>query len=137
VVGAPELRGSAIEEALRWETPLLMVPRRCVSDTRLAGVEIPAGADVNVFLGSANRDERRYDDPDRYDIHRPLAPIASFGSGPHACLGMHLARMEMKVALDAVLDRLGSIRLDPDAPAPQIIGTAFRSPDALPVLFAA
>jgi cytochrome P450 len=135
VAGTPELRGPAIEEALRWETPLLMVPRRTVRDTRLAGVEIPANAEVNVFLGSANRDERRYTDPDRFDIHRPLVPIASFGSGPHACLGMHLARMEMKVALDAVLDRLADLRLDPEAAPPQIVGTAFRSPDSLPVLW--
>ena len=106
-------------------------------DTQLAGVEIPAGAGLNVFLGSANRDERRYDDPERYDLHRPLAPIASFGSGPHACLGMHLARMEMKVALDGVLDRLAGLHLDPGAPEPRIVGTAFRSPDALPVRFAA
>jgi cytochrome P450 len=135
VAATPELRGSAIEEALRWETPLLMVPRRTVRGTELAGVEIPAGAEVNVFLGSANRDERRYTDPDRFDIHRQLAPIASFGSGPHACLGMHLARMEMKVALDGVLDRLPGLRLDPEAPPPQIVGTAFRSPDSLPVVW--
>ena len=90
---------------------------------------------MNVFLGSANRDERRYTDPDRFDIHRQPAPIASFGSGPHACLGMHLARMEMKVALDGVLDRLTGLRLDPEAPPPQIVGTAFRSPDSLPVVW--
>jgi cytochrome P450 len=137
VVASPELRGPAIEETLRWETPLLMVPRRSVRATELAGVEIPAGAGVNVFLGSANHDERRYDEPERFDIHRPVAPIASFGSGPHACLGMHLARMEMKVALDAVLERLPHVRLDPDAPSPRIVGTAFRSPDSLPVRFAA
>jgi cytochrome P450 len=137
VADAPELRGAAIEEGLRWETPLMMLPRRCVRDSALAGTEIPAGAGMNVFLGSANRDERRYDDPDRFDVHRAAAPIASFGSGPHACLGMHLARMEMKVALDAVLDRLTDLRLDPDAPAPRIVGTAFRSPDSLPVLFGA
>jgi cytochrome P450 len=137
VAASPELRGAAIEEALRWETPLLLVPRRCVRDTRLAGVDIPAGAEVTVFLGSANRDERRYEEPERYDVHRPIAPIASFGSGPHACLGMHLARMEMKVALDAVLERLPGLCLDPEAETPRIVGTAFRSPEALPVRFAA
>jgi cytochrome P450 len=136
VLGVDELRAAAIEEALRWETPLLVVPRRCTRDTTLAGVDIPAGADLTVFLGSANRDERHYTDPDRFDVHRPLTPIASFGSGPHACLGMHLARMEMRVALDAVLDRLEGLRLDREAPRPQIVGGAFRSPDALPVTFA-
>ena len=136
VVQEPALRAAAIEETLRWETPVVMVPRRCVSQTHLGGVDIPAGAGVNVFLGSANRDERRYTDPDRFDIHRPVAPHVAFGSGPHACLGMHLARMEMRVALDAVLERLVDLRLDPSAPHPRIVGSAFRSPDALPVVFA-
>ncbi len=61
----------------------------------------------------------------------------SFGSGPHMCLGMHLARMETRIALDAVLDRLPDLRLDDDAAPPRIVGTVFRSPDALPVVFAA
>jgi len=135
VVRQPEVRGPAIEEGLRWETPLLMLPRQCVRDTRLGGVDIPAGRELNVFLGSANRDERPYPQPDRFDIHRPTAPHLSFGSGPHMCLGMHLARMETRVALDAVLDRLHDLRLDPDTPPPGIVGSVFRSPDALPVCF--
>jgi cytochrome P450 len=135
VVQHPELRGAAIEEGLRWETPLVLMPRQAVRDTQLAGVDIPAGAHLTVFLGSANRDELRYADPDRFDIHRPVVPHASFGSGPHMCLGMHLARMETRVALDAVLERLPNLRLDPDAEPPRIIGTAFRSPTTLPVLF--
>jgi cytochrome P450 len=136
VVREPELRPAAIEEALRWAPPLLMVPRRCTQDVRLGGVDIPAGRGLNVFIGSANRDERRYPEPDRFDIHRTLAPHLSFGSGPHMCLGMHLARMETRVALDAVLERLRDLRLDPDAPHPKLVGTIFRSPDALPVRFA-
>jgi cytochrome P450 len=135
VARQPEMRAPAIEEGLRWETPLLMLPRRCVRDTRLGGVDIPAGREVNVFLGSANRDERHYPQPDLFDIHRPTAPHLSFGSGPHMCLGMHLARMETRVALDAVLERLHDLRLDPEAPQPKIVGSVFRSPDALPVCF--
>jgi cytochrome P450 len=131
----PELRGAAIEEALRWETPVVMVPRQCVRDARLGGVDIPAGRVLNLFIGSANRDESQYEEPDRFDIHRTPAPHLSFGSGPHMCLGMHLARMETRVALDAVLERLRDVHLDPDAPHPQVVGTAFRSPDALPVRF--
>jgi len=133
----PELRPAAIEEGLRWETPLVIITRECVRDTRLGGVDVAAGSPVNVFIASANRDERRYDQPDRFDIHRPLAPHVSFGSGPHTCLGIHLARMESRVALDALLQRLHNLRLDPDAPAPRIVGSVFRSPDALPVLFRA
>ncbi|HEV3451626.1 MAG TPA: cytochrome P450 [Acidimicrobiia bacterium] len=132
-----ELRPAAIEEGLRWETPVVTVVRQCVRDTELAGLEIPAGRGLNVFLGSANRDERHYQDPDRFDIHRAPAPHVSFGSGPHMCLGMHLARMETRVALDAILERLHDLRLDPDAPRPKIVGSLFRSPDALPVLFRA
>src|SRR5262249_15289877 len=131
----PELRVTAIEEGLRWESPVVLLPRRSVRDTELAGTEIPARRDLNVFLGSANRDERRYTEPDRFDIHRTPAPHVSFGSGPHMCLGMPLARMETRVALDTVLERLPALRLDPEAPPPRIVGTAFRSPDSLPACF--
>jgi cytochrome P450 len=137
VVRKPELRAAAIEEGLRWETPLLMIPRQCVHDARLGGVDIPAGRGLNVFIGSANRDERRWAEPDRFDIHRTPAPHVSFGSGPHMCLGMHLARMETRVALGAVLDRLHDLRLDHEAPRPKIVGSIFRSPDALPIRFTA
>jgi cytochrome P450 len=133
----PELRGAAIEEGLRWETPVVMIPRQCVRNTRVGSVDIPAGAVVNIFLGSANRDESQYEEPDRFDIHRTPAPHLSFGSGPHVCIGMHLARMETRIALDATLERLHDLRLDRDAPQPRIVGTAFRSPDALPVRFLA
>jgi cytochrome P450 len=137
VVRDPELRAAAIEEGLRWETPLVMITRQCVRDARLGDVDIPAGRELNVFTGSANRDERRYAAPDRFDIHRTPAPHVSFGSGPHMCLGMHLARMETRVALDAVFERLHDLRLDPEAPRPRIVGSVFRSPDKLPVCFTA
>jgi cytochrome P450 len=135
VTRRPELRDAAIEEGLRWEAPFLMVVRRSTCDTRLAGVDIPAGRDLSVFIGSANHDEHRYPLPEHFDIHRPVVPHVSFGSGPHMCLGMHLTRLETRVALDAVLERLPDLRLDPDVPRPRIVGTIFRSPDALPVRF--
>jgi cytochrome P450 len=135
VTQTPALRDNAIEEGLRWETPLVLIARQCVRDTDIGGLAVPAGTAVNVFIASANRDERRYRDPERFDIHRSPTPHVSFGSGPHTCLGIHLARMELKVALDALLERLPGLRLDPAAPRPQIIGSIFRSPDALPVLF--
>jgi cytochrome P450 len=135
IVRRGELRAAAIEEGLRWETPLVMVARQSIRDARLAGVDIPAGRNLNVFIGSANRDERRYADPDRFDIHRTPSPHLSFGSGPHMCLGMHLARMETRVALDAIVERLDDLRFDPEAPSPRIVGSVFRSPDALPVRF--
>ena len=137
VVRDRELRPAAIEEGLRWETPLALIVRETVRDTELGGVALDAGTAVNLFIASANRDERRYQEPDRFDVHRPLAPHASFGSGPHTCLGLHLARMESRVGLDALLDRLDGLALDPDAPMPRIVGSIFRSPDTLPIHYAA
>src|SRR2546421_8817414 len=106
IVRSSELHASAIEEGLRWESPVVLLPRQSVRDTQLAGTDIPAGRDLNVFIGSANRDERRYIEPDRFDIHRPPAPHVSFGSGPHRCLGMHLDRMATRMVLEAVSARL-------------------------------
>jgi cytochrome P450 len=125
----------AIEEAVRWEPPLLVITRVVTRDTELAGVPIPAGSSVMPMLGSANRDEERWADPDRFDIFRPAKPHIGFGYGVHVCLGMHLARLEMRVALNLLLDRLPNLRLDPDGDDPHIRGQVFRSPTSLPVLF--
>ena len=97
----------AIEEALRFETPLLNITRLATRDTEVGGVPVPAGSTVMIMIAAANRDETRYPDPDRFDIFRSdPKPHISFGHGPHVCLGMHLARMETRVALDLLLDRL-------------------------------
>ena len=125
----------AIEEALRWETPLLTVARLATEDVELGGVRIPAGSFVAVSLGAANRDPGRYADPDAFDVVREGGHAIPFGSGIHKCLGMHLARMEMRVLLNAVLDRLPGLRLDPDAEDVHIHGLIFRSPPNLPVRF--
>jgi cytochrome P450 len=125
----------AIEEGTRWEPPLLMITRVATRDTELGGVQIPAGSSVMPMLGAANRQDDRYPDPDRFDIFRtPRAHIA-WGHGVHVCLGMHLARMEMRVALNLLVDRLPGLRLDPDGNDAHIRGQAFRSPTSLPVLF--
>jgi cytochrome P450 len=100
-------------------------------------VQVAAGADVALLLGAANRDERKYADPDRYDMFRPGRQHLGFGFGVHVCLGMHLARMESRVAITTLFDRLGPFSLDPSAEAPHIEGMAFRSPLSLPVEFAA
>jgi cytochrome P450 len=125
----------AIEEAVRWEAPLLTITRVATRDSVLAGVPIPAGSTVMPLLGAANRDENRYPDPDRFDIFREQKPNISWGNGVHMCLGMHLARLEMRVALERLIDRLPNLRLDPDGKDPHIRGQVFRSPTALPVLF--
>jgi cytochrome P450 len=125
----------AIEEALRWETPLLTIARMAARDVELGDVQIPRGALVAVSLGAANRDPGRYRHPGAFDIFRDPQPHMSFGYGPHLCLGMHLARLEMRVLLNTVLDRLPRLRLDPAAHDPHIHGLVFRSPPGLPVRF--
>jgi cytochrome P450 len=126
----------AIEEALRLETPLLNITRLATKDTEIDGVAIPAGSTVMLMLAAANRDETRYEGPDRFDPARiNPKPHISFGHGPHVCLGMHLARVEMRVALNRLFDRLPQLRLDPRADDPHIRGQVFRSPTSLPVLF--
>jgi len=131
-----ELIPQAIEESLRLETPLLNITRLATKDTEVGGVPIPAGSTVMLMLAAANRDEDRYPDPDNYDVLRETPkPHISFGHGPHACLGTHLARLEMRVALNLLLDRLPNLRLDPDGDDPHIRGQVFRSPTSLPVLF--
>jgi cytochrome P450 len=90
---------------------------------------------MTACLGAANHDPGRWADPHRFDLDRPAKPHASFGSGPHLCIGMHLARMEMRTTMNAVLDRLPGLHLDPNAPNPWITGLLFRMPTALPVLW--
>jgi cytochrome P450 len=125
----------AIEELLRFETPLLTITRVATRNTELSGEPIPAGSTVMLMLASANRDESRWTDPDRFDIFRAPKPHVGFGHGPHACIGLHLARIEMRVALGLLLDRLPALRLDPSGDDPHIHGQVFRSPTSLPVLF--
>jgi len=125
----------AIEETVRYEAPLLNITRIATRDTVLGGVPIPAGSTLMTMLAAANRDESRWNDPDHYDIFRAARPSVAWGQGPHICLGMHLARVEMRVALNLLLDRLPGLRLDPDGDDPHIRGQVFRSPTTLPVLF--
>jgi cytochrome P450 len=125
----------ATEEGLRWEAPLTGIARTATRDVVVDGVQVPAGAVVMVSLGAANHDPSRWADPDRFDIFREPKQHMAFAYGAHTCLGMHLARMETRVALDAVLDRLPNLRLDPDAEDVHVTGLTFRAPATLPVLF--
>jgi cytochrome P450 len=127
----------AIEEALRWEPPLLTIIRTAAEEVEVAGTLLPEGSVVITNLGAANHDESRWDHPEEFDIFREQQPHIAFATGPHMCLGMHLARMETMVAVHAVLDRMPDIRIDPDAEPPYITGMTFRAPPALPVVFTA
>jgi cytochrome P450 len=125
----------AVEEALRWEPPITWITRLSVRDSVVDGVAIPAESKVDVVQGSANRDPAKYDRPDEFDIMRKADRHMTFAHGPHVCIGQHLARFEMSRALNALLDRLPNLRLDPDHAAPRVIGLDSRAPVALHVVF--
>ncbi|MCR3747823.1 Cytochrome P450 [Lentzea californiensis] len=102
----------AVEEMLRWWTPVMHFRRTCVQDTSLSGQEIHAGDKVVAWFSSANRDERVFTEPDRFDVGRREADHLSFGHGPHFCLGAQLARTQMRAVFDAVLDLPAMLELD-------------------------
>ncbi len=129
-----ELLTPAIEEGLRFETPLTTVQRTAIEDTELDGVAIPRDAVIDVCIGSANRDESRWANAEQFDIFRERLPHITFAAGEHTCMGLHLARMETRVALECLLDRMTDIELLADDD-PHIHGQPFRSPTALPVTF--
>lgn len=121
----------AIEEGLRWESPVPAVHRLATHDVEFYGVQVPKGAHVNICVASANRDEARFPDPERFDITRDTSGHMAFGFAAHLCLGMHLAHAELASLLEALLDRMPRLRLDPERDGPQICGTGFRSPPVL------
>ncbi|MGQ0824212.1 MAG: cytochrome P450 [Actinomycetota bacterium] len=136
VVTDRSLLPDVIEETLRWETSVTMVSRVAIRDTEVAGCPIAAGAPIGVLTGSANHDDDRWDDADEWRLGRPAQHHLAFGTGQHQCLGMHLARLELRVGLDVILARLPNLRLDPDRADQAVIeGYAFRGPRSLPVVF--
>ena len=130
------LLGPAVLEAARWNATDPVFSRMTTADLELGGVDIPAGSIVHLCLGAANRDESRWDDPDAFDLYRPVQRSLTFASGPHSCLGQHVARNEMETAVDLALDRLPGIRWDPDQPHPVITGAMIgRGATKLPVVW--
>lgn len=125
---------AAIEEAIRYETPLVSVPRTTTREVEVRGCTVPAGAEVHLCMGSANRDETRWTEAEVFDIHRPRRAHISFAGGIHSCLGMHLARVETRAMLNSLFDRVTDLRLVPDEDT-RIVGLPFRSPTNLPVTF--
>jgi cytochrome P450 len=132
VAGERDKIDLAIEETLRWEAPVQYCSRETAQPATLSGVDVPAGTMLSVALGSANRDERHYDDPDRFDLHRRNDDHVAFGFGQHFCAGSQLAFLEARVAVNALLERLPGLELDGPS---QVRGLAFRSPHQLPVRF--
>ena len=109
---------NTIEEALRFEPTGPHIARYVARDAEYYGTTVPAGSAMLMLVGAANRDERRYDDPDRFDIHRDLGQHLTFGYGIHFCLGAALARLEGRVALDEVLNRFTEWEIDYDNAKP-------------------
>jgi cytochrome P450 len=126
---------TAIEEALRWDGPVVTSTRLTTREVVLDGVPLPAGAHLDVLFGSANHDPLVIERPEAFDIFRPKHRHFAFAFGVHNCIGQGLARLEMSRALDAFLDRLPNARLDPDLPAPIIRGAVMRIPRELHVVF--
>jgi cytochrome P450 len=127
----------AIEEALRFEPPLLSINRTTTCEVEIGGVTLAAGESISPSIGSANHDETRWENPEVFDIFRTPIPHIAFAHGPHMCLGMHLARLETRALVNRVLDRLPGLTLNPGDTDPHIRGQVFRSPTALPVTFTA
>lgn len=125
----------AIEEALRFETPLTMVTRTTTEEVEIGGKTIPANAQIDMCMGSANRDETRWTDPNAFDIRRPRQAHIAFAGGIHMCLGMHLARLETRVMLNSLFDRVRDLAFVPDdgtGEESKIVGLTFRSPTSFP-----
>jgi len=138
VVSDRSLVPRAIEESLRLDVPVLYIARMAAVDTEIGGTPVPAGSYITLCLGSANRDESRWADPDRFDVGRPPQQHLAFAAGPHMCLGQQLARMEIAVAVGVLFDRLPNLRLDREAKPPSVIagsGGSLPSLDSLPVRF--
>jgi cytochrome P450 len=107
----PSLIPGAVEEILRWANPLHYFRRTATEDTELSGVPIKAGEKVAMYYTSANRDEKVFEDPHRFDIHRNPNPHLSFGIAEHFCLGVHLARLEGRVFFEELLSTFSHIEL--------------------------
>jgi cytochrome P450 len=107
----PSLIPAAVEETMRWATPLQLTARTTSREVTLHGTTIPKGGRVVLVTGAANRDERQFPDPDRFDITRPRARHVGFGEGVHGCLGAPLARLEAKIAAEEALPVLGDYEL--------------------------
>jgi cytochrome P450 len=134
-VGDRDAPEPAIEESLRLEPAAAMVDRYATENVELGGARVARGDLVHVSITAANRDPAVFADPDRFDPHRPnVRRHLAFAHGPHVCLGVHLARLEARVAVAALLRRLPNLRLDPDRRA-AVTGLVFRKPPELHVIW--
>jgi cytochrome P450 len=135
----PELLGNATEEMIRWVSPVVCFARTATSDTELAGEHVRAGDRVTLWFPAANRDPRAFVDPDQFDIRRTPNPQVAFGGGGmHFCLGAHLARREIRVMFEQLLERFPAVEIT--GPVSYLVGapesTIAVSLDVVPVRLA-
>jgi cytochrome P450 len=131
----PTALDSIVDESLRLEPAAAMIDRYAVADCTLGAAEIKQGELVRISITATNRDPAVFTDPDNFDPSRPnLRRHLAFAQGPHVCVGVHLARLEARAALGALLERLPRLRLDPERPA-EVRGLVFRKPPRLDVLW--
>ncbi len=123
-----------LEEAVRHQSPIQGIPRKAMREVELAGTTIPKDAMLMVMFGSANRDASQFPDPDRFDIHRNTQGHLGFGHGIHFCLGAALARLEAKVAYEALLSKCGNLSLDLEE-IPMVDSMLLRGPRSVPISF--
>ncbi len=133
LVRDPSLIPGAVEEILRWDNPAPLEGRWCTRDVELHGVTIPKDSRVMLIMGAANHDERQYENPELFDIHRKITRPLTFGFGAHLCLGAALARLELKVMYEEFLARFPEYELD-EAGIERGAVTFFRGLNNLPVL---
>lgn len=124
-----------IAETMRYEGSVSVLPRILTRDVEIDGVKMPAGSGVNVLVGAANRDPAAHQNPEEFSLQKRSKQALSFGFGPHMCMGMPLAKVEMELALNTLLDMLPNLRFDPDVPYEGIKGIQFRSPSAINVVW--
>ena len=129
----PALLPTAIDEVLRFASPIQFDPRRATKTMTLHGCEIPKNALVLAWIGSANRDEKIFDRPDVFDITRQPNPHLSFGFGVHYCIGANLARLETQIALEALLEKTSLIERTDDGVLPLHQSPVFRAATRIPV----
>ena len=133
---SPENLETAIEECLRWVTPIVNMNRTTTADVEVRGITIPAGSQVIMHYTSANRDEDVFDRPDEFVASRDPNPHISFGWGPHLCLGASLARLELRTIFAELLGRVKNLRFaDPDFQPVYSHASFVRGIHSLPVLF--
>jgi cytochrome P450 len=133
LVEDPSLIPGAIEELLRWETPVPGVARVLASDTEIGGEQLPGGTRVTVLIGSANTDDTEFPDAETVDFHRESNRHLAFGGGIHRCLGSHLARLELRVALEELHRRLPDYELLADTDL--VYADGLRTVEHLPLVF--